>query len=189
MHILNYYNNAKKISVLLSDSRTYLCSVNHQPVAIWCLLVKLQVWIWLPKQILIIQFSGFYFRQYHSVVLYFFYWNCNAPSPWRFAIFEHQWLSYLLTVNYLSKSDSTFSQEVIITRLNSFLVNAIDAKFQFLNHVKVVINKKRLRKFEIQRILNASFPSTSYHCWPLMFKNNTHKGSDFDVTSTSKSLL
>lgn len=29
---------------------------------------------------------------------------------------------------------------------------------------------------------------TSYHCWPLVFKNNTHKGSDLDPISLSKRL-
>lgn len=43
---------SKETTIILLDSRTYLCSVNHQPVAIWCLFVKLQVWIWLSKQIL-----------------------------------------------------------------------------------------------------------------------------------------
>lgn len=32
------------------------------------------------------------------------------------------------------------------------------------------------------------FNITSYHCWPLVFKNNTHRGSDFDPMSLSKRL-
>lgn len=56
---------------------------------------------------------------------------------------------------YLSQCTFKFSQEVIISQFNGFVINIIYAKFKFLNKLKIVINQKFLRKFRVQGILNS----------------------------------
>lgn len=52
----------------------------------------------------------------------------------------------------------------------------------FLNKL-FILSKKIQAAFQLQ-----VFNITSYHCWPLVFKNNTHRGSDFDPMSLSRRL-
>lgn len=47
--------------------------------------------------------------------------------------------------------------------------------FNFLNKLFILSKKQLRRLFQLQ-----VFNITSYHCWPFVFKNNTHRGSDFD---------
>lgn len=47
-----------------------------------------------------------------------------------------------------------FPQEVIITQVNSFVVDVIYPKFQFLHYFEVVVDDKLLCKFRVEAILD-----------------------------------
>lgn len=81
--------------------------------------------------------------------------SCSGPAKQRLTWCFGSTVENTCTIHtYLSKGAFTFSQEVIIAQLDSFVVDVINPKFQFLNHFKVVINNKCLGEFGVQAILN-----------------------------------
>lgn len=55
---------------------------------------------------------------------------------------------------YLAQGDLQLPQEVIVTQVNSFIVDVINPKLQFLHYFKVVVDDKLLCKLWAEAILD-----------------------------------
>lgn len=55
---------------------------------------------------------------------------------------------------YLAQGDLQLPQEVIVTQVNSFVVDVINPKLQFLHYFKVVVDDKLLCKLWVEAILD-----------------------------------
>lgn len=57
-------------------------------------------------------------------------------------------------IPYLAQGALQLPQEVIITQVNCFVVNVINAKLQFLHYLKVVVDDKLFCKLWAEAILD-----------------------------------
>lgn len=55
---------------------------------------------------------------------------------------------------YLAQGALQFSQEVVITQVNCFVVDIINPKLQLLHYFKVVVNSELFGKLWVEAILN-----------------------------------
>lgn len=59
-----------------------------------------------------------------------------------------------LAVSYLAQGDLQLAQEVVVTQVDGFIVNVVNAKYQLLHHFKIVVDDKLLGKLGVEAILD-----------------------------------
>lgn len=59
-----------------------------------------------------------------------------------------------VAVSYLAQGDLQLAQEIVVTQVDGFIVDVVNAKYQLLHHFKIVVDDKLLGKLGVEAILD-----------------------------------